>query len=164
LPLKSTRNSTLWIGKDPSKAGAMQIKLGTGNFSWTEAQTIEYEANQGKISSTDGGVATQGDDVPMAVQFDAIFEFYYDCTIGSVVYQSPVELLQSETRADGDACGPPSVHLWLDTTIECADETQVESLMFPRFRWESLNYDSDAGRISCSGNCLAVEPILVDRT
>jgi len=154
----------LWIGKDPTKASAMQIKLGSGNFSWTEAQTVEYEPNQGKIASTDGGAATQGDDVPMAVQFDAIFEFYYDCTIGSKVFQSPIELLQSATQAAGDACGPPSVHLWLDTTFECSDGDEIESLMFPRFRWESLNYDSDAGRISCSGSCLAIEPILYDRT
>jgi hypothetical protein len=134
--------------------GTATMKVGTGNFNWTEAQTLEYTPNRGRIKPhNDGATVKRGDDQPMAVSFDIVFEEY----VSDSGY-SPAELLHSNFRASADdTCGPSSVDIILDTTANCSVGAN-ETLTFRRFRWESLSYDIDQGQISCSGNCLAPAP------
>lgn len=160
MPSKNLNDSyfTLRVwNSDTSALVTTTMKIGQGNFTWTEAQTIEYTPNRGRIApQNDGGSVRQGDDVPMAVSFDIVFEEYESST-----GYSPVELLHSPYRAsEDDTCGPSSVDIILDTSAEC-DTANNERLIFPRFRWENISYDVDQGQISCSGNCLSTEPAKV---
>jgi hypothetical protein len=155
MPSKNLANSYLSLqAYDGTATVSATMKIGTGNITWTEARVLNYTPNRGKIRPQDGATVQEGEDTPMAVNFDVVFEEY----VATGTTYSPPELLHSGFRAAADdTCGPSSVNIVLDTTDDCG--VGAERLIFPRFRWENLSYDIEQGQITCQGNCLAIEPI-----
>ena len=159
MPQIRLQNSTLWIQGGASEA--IEVTIGDGNFTWTENRSIEYTLNRGKIDAANGGVAREGDDQPISVSFDILWDEYIVDGAGSV---TPVEALKQEgaqgsswVSSDLDSCTPYAVDLQLIRNLgDCFTGTnQYEKYVFVSFRYESIDHDVDAGTMSVSGTCQA---------
>ena len=140
----------------------IEIKIGTGNLTYTETKNIEYNLDRGALS---GGTIREGDEVPMDVTFDFVWEYITSRLLSG---QEPTisDALKQTGRAaswlstDSDPCQPYSVDIQMEYDPACND-TDIETITFPDFRYESLAHDASAGTIACSGKCNAVQPIVV---
>lgn len=165
MPQINLKNTRLYITDGTPSAQFVEVIIGDGNVSWTENRTIEYAKNRGKLSSADGGVAREGDDNPVSVSFDIRWdEFTSDDS--SV---TPVEAIQNVGQAitdtwlsvDSDNCTPYAVNLELIRDLGVCfvsagggtGTDRYEKYLFTSFRWESMDYDVDAGTMAVSGTC-----------
>lgn len=137
------------ITDQSSLLGYAEVRIGTGRITWNAKQTIEYTLNRGKVSPNDGGLATQGDDQPLDVSFECTFEYY---TGGA---QTNPKLLM--TVNDNQTCSPAPVDLYVFIDSDCADQGSV-LFFFPEFRWETFNFDPNAGTMAVAGKCRVTRP------
>jgi hypothetical protein len=208
MPQKTLRDSWLFICDSTSVKGAedlldlnvhslaygsnwIAVKIGEGNISWTEARTVTYKRDRGRLTQVDGtvevfiGEAIAGDEQPMEVSFDIVFESYHNPNASGA---GPVEAIKGVNAAtvypsgaskptqivDGnaaceignwgnadtvDSCAPWAVNLLMQFQPECGTGTEV--LWFPRFRWDSLQFNISEGTIACTGKCTALKPLKV---
>jgi hypothetical protein len=129
------------------------------------------------------GEAIAGDESPCEVSFDIVFESYISSgtevdpvsalkgTSTATKYANgtskPTKIVEGDsgdlddwTNADTiDTCAPWSVNLVAQFDPGCHADAQVEVLWFPRFRWDSLQFDISNGQISCQGKCSALKPV-----
>lgn len=154
---KSLKNCTVTI-KDGG-SNSIELKVGEGTVSWSEKRTIEYTLNRGKISSADGGATREGDDQPLDVSFDIIFEYYKSAGTED---PTPVEALKKEggastwaTTDSDDPCAPYAVTIEIvyDPDCDSGIDNPIETITIPRFRYESIDADLNAGTLSVSGTC-----------
>jgi hypothetical protein len=90
------------------------LKIGDGTLSWTENRAVEYVLDRGAIfHATDPtGLITAytrfGDETPMEVSFDFIFDSYavFGDTSSVVAPYGPIELLKGENALAGAARKP----------------------------------------------------------
>lgn len=159
---KSLKNSKIYI-KDAG-SNEVEIIVGDGNVTWTEGRTLEVTPNRGKISPSDGGTVTEGDDVPMEVSLDFTFTYYYSSGSEAV---TPIEAIKGinnasdwETTDTVDPCAPYSVNIVIDYDPgTCGGVSNPrEVITLPRFRWTSGDFDMDAGSGTFQGQCGATAP------
>lgn len=168
MPQKDLRNCEIYITDGDS--GSVEIRVGEGNLTWTERQTIEYTLNRGKLASADGGAARYGDDEPIDVTLDFLWDWY--TSTGGV---GPAEALKREGAAsawvsvdDEDPCAPYAVNIEVIYDAgECWDEVSTadgryERYILPIFRYNDIEYNLDEGSISVTGQCQATK-ILTER-
>jgi hypothetical protein len=126
---------------------SVTVKVGEGNLTFSEKQNMEYVLDRGILSTV-----KEGDQVPVEVKFDFMWEYI----AGTSTAKGLVEAIKGSTSlvsTDTDACRPYACDLevvYTPTPITCGDK---ETISFPDFRWESLEYDLKAATISCSGKC-----------
>lgn len=130
------------------------LKIGTGKISWTEAKAYEYDLERGKIDPAALGTATEGDDTPMSVSFDAIVEYY----AGSGD-RNPRQIMQVESDNN---CYPVPVDIGVFVN-ECAFQKHAQYYIAD-FRWESLAYDPAAGTLAVSGQSIFPTAFMLDTT
>lgn len=124
------------------------IKVGDGTLTYTESQNIEYVLDRGLLDTT-----RLGDEVPMDVNFDLVWEFLLSSTTATV---TPKEALQQKGSAStwvstsADVCEPYAVDIETTNDPKCADE-ELEQTTLPDFRWESIDHDYSEGTMSVSG-------------
>lgn len=141
------KNATLTIADGNSHT--LTVRLCEGVLSWTEKKNIEYIRNRGSLNDV-----KEGDQVPLELKLDAIFDFI---TMGSDNVVSFNDALTKTggasawTSSDTDTCQPYAVNLILVHTPVCT--AKAETVTFPKFRYESLDFDPKTGKISCSGKC-----------
>jgi len=154
---KSLKNCTVTI-KDGG-SNSIELKLGEGTITWNEKRTIEYTLNRGKVGSADGGATREGDDQPLEVSFDLIFEYWKSTGSENA---TPVEALKKEgaaatwdTTDTDDPCAPYCVDIEIEYDPECGNNitNPIETITIPRFRYESISGDISAGTLSVSGTC-----------
>lgn len=130
----------------------LEINIGEGNLTWTETRAIVYKMSYGLIK-----YAMLGDQTPMDVSFDFVWEFLKSAT-GEPV--TPKEALTQSGAAsswmttDTDTCQPYAVNLILTYNPPCIN-VYSEIITFPNFRQETLDQDLRNGTIAVKGKCLA---------
>ncbi len=136
----------------------LEVKIGTGNVTYNEQRQIVYTLDRGVLDT-----AREGDDVPMDVVLDFIWEFLTAVSGSGTptvedVFKKQGEASGWETSAS-DACEPYAVDIQIQHIPPCSGE-QVETLLFPDFRYESLNHNLRDAAVAVTGKCNAKQAIV----
>lgn len=136
----------------------LEVKIGEGNCTYNEQRTMEYVLDRGELDNV-----REGDDVPMDVSLDFVWEFL--SSISGADTPTIEEVFKNEGNAsswessDSDTCRPFAVDLEIEHIPPCGGE-EPEIVTLPDFRWESLNHDLRAATVAVSGKCNAKEAIV----
>ena len=136
-------------------ANEIVIKIGEGNLTYSENRTIEYTLDRGRIDEV-----REGDEVPMDVSFDLLWEFITGNQDSAGVPPTVEDVLKNINNAaswissDPDACRPFAIDIVLENVPVCgsgAATQEQEFITLPDFRYETLDHDLSAGTIAVSG-------------
>jgi hypothetical protein len=140
-----------------SAQNILEINIGEGTLSWVEKVTREYSKNRGLLDTV-----RNGDEEPMDVNFDLLYEYVRTQSGASAGAVSPVDALKKQNGASAwvttstDACEPYAIDIEVRNDPPCGGQ-EIEVVTLPDFRHEQLTYDLRQGTISCTGKCNAVE-------
>lgn len=155
------KNATIkFVDGTPTTPKTLTIKIGMGTLSYTEHLKREYTLDRGKLSTV-----RNGDDTPMDVSLDFIWEFLKGSTTVAV---TPEDVLRqrlggaSWVSTDVDTCAPFSIDIQI-FYAPCVTK-MLEDIYLPDFRFEQLAYDAKAGMIKCTGRCNAIQAVIARRT
>ena len=134
------------------------VKLGEGNFTYTENKNRDYILDRGSLDSV-----RDGDDVPVELTLDAVWEYMSGkaSTAGTPTVEDAMKQRNGAidwVSSDPDTCNPYAVDIELvidPTPAGCGD---VETYLFSDFRYEQVNHDLRGGTLSFSGKCNVTEP------
>ncbi len=135
----------------------LEIKIGDGNVTYTEASEFEYDLDRGLLDTV-----RSGDQVPMDISLDFVYEYI---TTGTSETTSPMDALKqigdaSEWRSSSsDPCEPYAVDVTVIHTPICTTQ-EIETTVFPDFRSESREPDLGEATVSVSGRCNAIQPTI----
>lgn len=149
-------NSALTI---PAVTGPnlLEIRIGQGNLTYTEARTIEYRLNRGLLDSV-----REGDQVPVDMSFDVEW-WYLRSASGEPI--TPEEALKRTgnasawTTTSADPCEPYAVDIVVTYHLSCGN-VEDEIIVFQDFRWESLDHNLKDAQISVKGKCNITEAVV----
>jgi hypothetical protein len=133
----------------------LEIKIGDGNLTYTEANEYEYDLDRGVLDSV-----RAGDQVPLDLNLDFVYEYI---TTGTAETISPMDALKGIGGASGwvsssaDGCEPYAVDVEVVHTPICTTQ-EIETTVFPDFRSESREPDLGEASVSVSGRCNVVQP------
>lgn len=135
----------------------LTVKIGEGNLTFNEKNTIEYKKDRGLLSTV-----RKGDEEPLEVSFEFWWEFLKastgeDPSIEDVLKKRG-EAADWLTTSD-DICEPYCVDIVVLYTPECST-LDIEKIELKMFRWETLNHDLKQGQLSCSGKCNIKEAVI----
>lgn len=135
---------------------SLAIRIGEGNLTYNETRNMEYNLDRGTLDEV-----REGDQVPMAVSFDFVWEYLQGPSSASTASGGTPTIedalkntgaAANWTSSDADACRPYAVDIEVLYVPNCATGDK-ETITLPDFRWESLNHDLRAGTVAVSGNC-----------
>ncbi len=133
----------------------LQVRLGDGNFTYTEKKAREYKKNRGKLDAV-----RNGDEDPLEVKLD--FGWIYiksssgePLTVEDVLKQQG--LAASWVTAGHDPCEPYCVTLRIEYTPPCST-AKKEIIDLAEFRYEELQHDTKTAMIACTGKCNLTTP------
>jgi len=156
------KNVTFYIRDGSTPQNEIEIKIGEGNFTYTENVEREYNLDRGLLDEV-----RNGDEQPMDVVFDFVWD-YIEGTTNTGCTPTVEDALKKRGCAadwmtvDDDPCAPYAVDIVLDNIPPCADVPfSQETLTFPDFRHDTLAHDASAGSVACTGRCNATEPTSV---
>lgn len=148
-------------GLSGTVSSSLSIHVGNGNLSWTEKRNVEYVRDRGLLDTV-----RRGDDDPMEVRFNATYVMLtQDVTNGATEPISIRDALTASGAASSwassslDPCEPYAVNLRLTYDPICPG-IKNEVVLFPDFRYETLECDVKAGTISVTGKCNAKVPTI----
>lgn len=146
--------ATLYLRDGSSPKKTLEVKIGTGTFTYDEKRAREYSKDRGNLD-----VVRDGDQTEMDVKFDFQWEFLRSDG-GSVPtveeFLKQVGVASSYVTSDPDTCQPYSVDIVLLYVPLCGG-VKNEKIVCPLFRWEDMNHDAKAGQVSVSGKCNVVQ-------
>jgi len=132
----------------------LEIKIGEGDISWTEAREFIYDLDRDKLDTV-----RQGADQPVSAEMSFTYEWVKS---QSGQPMTPVEALKGIGPASqwvsssADLCEPYAVNIRVRHCPPCGG-AQDEDVVFPDFRWESLDFSLADASISVSGQCNVTE-------
>lgn len=144
------KKAVLTVKDGGTTPNTVTVKIGEGNLTFSEKRNMEYTLDRGLLDTV-----KEGDQVPVEVKFDFMWEYIS----GTSVVAGLRDIIQGTTTpvahvsTDTDACRPYACDVevvYTPTPSTCGDK---ETITFPDFRWESLEFDLRAATISCSGKC-----------
>jgi hypothetical protein len=133
----------------------IEIKIGEGDVKWTESREINYELDRGVLDTV-----RQGDEQPVEVTISATFEHVRTGTSESI---TPTDAIKGQGGASewvsssDDQCEMFAVDLVIEYQPPCGS-AELETITFPDFRWENLEFSFKDATIDVSGRCNSVEP------
>lgn len=136
----------------------VEVKVGDGNFQYTESKEFTYEDDRGNLDTV-----REGKQIPMDVTFDFVWDFitgYTDSdnpTVEDAIKQKG-EASDWISTSD-DLCEPYCVDIEVDHVPPCSDQLG-ELFTFPAYRRDKLTHDMSKSQVSATGRCNAVEPII----
>jgi hypothetical protein len=136
----------------------LKVKVGEGNLTFNAKRNMIYVRE--KRSIVDGFVMT-GDDEPMDVKLDMIWEFLSSDTAEPPTME---EAILNEGNAAGwvtsgaDPCEPFAIDIEVIYTPPCTG-VKAERILLKEYRWESLDHDLKAGTLATSGKCKILTPV-----
>ena len=142
-------------------ANEIEIKIGEGNLTYTEARNIEYTLDRGVLDEV-----REGDQIPVDVSFDFTWEYLRGPSSGSTaVGGTPTieDALKQRgaaahwTSTDSDTCRPYAVDIEVVRTPSPAACGDAETYLLQDFRWENVDHDLRDGSCSVSGKCNVTE-------
>ena len=150
------RNSVLKIKDGSGTPNSLTVKIGDGNLTWSEKRNVEYKLNRGLVDEV-----RLGDDIPMDVRFDFVWDFLKSDTGEPVTIEEALKktgAAASWVSSDADTCRPYAVDLEFTYDPDCG-ATKTEVIVLPDFRWEELAHDPKAGQVAVTGKCNATEAL-----
>lgn len=135
----------------------IEIKIGDGDLKYTEKNEYTYDKDRGDLDTV-----REGDEVPMEVALDVVYEHITTGTSESI---SPMDALKRKGSASewvsssSDLCEPYSVDLVLSHVAPCGSSDD-ETTTFPDFRSDQREVSLKDAKISVTGRCNATEPIV----
>ncbi len=135
----------------------IDIKIGDGDFKYTEADQYKYDLDRGQLDTV-----RTGDDQPMEITMNFTFEHVKSGT-GEAI--TPIEALKGINAAaewvssSADLCEPYAVDVEVLNVPPCGTSGS-DTYLFPDFRSEKRDYDIKNATIAVSGKCNAIEPTI----
>ncbi len=135
----------------------IEIKIGDGDFKYTEADQFKYDLDRGVLDTV-----RTGDDQPMEITMNFTFEHVKSTGTEAV---TPIEALKgtgaaaSWVSSSSDQCEPYSVDVVVANVPPCGTSGS-DTYLFPDFRSEKRDFDVKNATIAVSGKCNAIEPII----
>jgi len=135
----------------------IDIKVGEGNVTYTEANEYEYDLDRGVLDTV-----RAGNDVPMDVSLDFVYEYI---TTGTGETISPMDALKQEGGASGwvsassDVCEPYAIDIEVVHTPICTTQA-IETTVFSDFRSNSREVDLGEASVAVSGSCNVTQPTI----
>ncbi len=133
----------------------LAVRIGEGNMTYSETKNRDYILNRGNLDTV-----RPGDDVPMDVAFDFVWEYITAVTDSAVPTIEDALKQRGEASAwittSSDACEEYCVDLEVHYDPQCGG-TNSEKIALPYFRHEKLDHNLKDSQISCTGKCNAVE-------
>jgi hypothetical protein len=136
----------------------VEITVGEGNVTYTEAREFIYDLDRGNLDSV-----REGDDQPLAVSLSVTFEAISTGTSETI---SPHDALTQQGSASGwvssgaEICEVYAIDIVVLHTVACGAK-EDETVTFPEFRFESFVPDYQAASIALAGRCKVTEPTVV---
>jgi hypothetical protein len=136
-------------GGTGSNLKTLEIKIGDGNITWAEKRNMEYTLDRGQLDTV-----REGDEVPVDVKIDLVYEFLTAATGDTV--PTPEDVLKHRGPAStwisssSDPCEPFAIDVEVVYTPACGGE-DPETVLIQDYRWEQLDHDPKAGTLSTSG-------------
>lgn len=133
----------------------IDIKVGDGNVTYTEANEYEYDLDRGVLDTV-----RSGDEVPMDVSLDFVYEYI---TTGTGESISPMDALKKIGGASGwvssssDPCEPYAIDIEVVHTPICTTQA-IETTVFSDFRSDSREVDLGEAAVAVSGRCNVTQP------
>lgn len=135
----------------------LEIKVGDGNLTYTEARELTYELDRGTLDTV-----REGDDQPVAVNIQFVYEHV---RTGTGELCSPVDGLKGIGGAaewissdQDDNCAPYAVDMIIEHTPACSGQSvETETTTFENFRYDNLQFDLSAASIAVTGRCNSTE-------
>lgn len=134
----------------------LEIKIGDGDISWTEGRELLYDLDRGRLDTV-----RLGDEQPLAVEIQFTFE-YITSQSGKPI--TPLEAIKGIKAASewvsssDDLCEPYACNIRVRNCVPCGTDHD-EDIVFPDFRWESLDYSVADASVGVSGQCNATEAL-----
>lgn len=128
----------------------IEIKIGEGDLSWTEAREILYDLDRDLLDTV-----RLGQEQPVEIDLAFIFD-YVTTESGQTI--TPIDALKrigeaSEwVNSSTDACEPYAVDIYVVHCVPCGTD-QDQDFTFSDFRYESLEYSIQDASIAVSGRC-----------
>jgi hypothetical protein len=128
----------------------LEIKIGEGNLTWSEAKEYEYLLDRGDLDTV-----KEGDEQPLEISLEFVYEHV---TAGTGEDITPVDALKQLGDATewvssaADQCEPFAVDIVILQCVPCGT-TEDEEVVFADFRYESLDYDLEEATIATGGRC-----------
>jgi len=132
------------------EAQRLDITIGEGNLTYTEAKEYEYLKNRGVLDTV-----REGEDQPLDVSLEFAYEFVTTGTGEAITPVDAVKQINGASEwvsASSDLCEPYCVDIEIDRSLSCGS-TEDETTILADFRYESLEYSLQDATISVSGKC-----------
>ena len=133
----------------------IEIMVGEGNLTWTEAKEYEYLRERGDLDTV-----KEGDEQPTEMSMEFAYE-YIKTQSGQTI--TPVDALKQQGEASewvsssSDLCEPYAVDVLAKHCVPCGTD-EDEDVLFTDFRYESLDFDVGEATIAVGGRCNTSEP------
>ena len=136
---------------------SIELTIGEGNVSWTEARALDYSGDRGKLKDR-----RLADEEAMSVSLDLTWEYLEGVnTVGEDPTPRDVIYFQNQASdwksTDTDPCRPKCIDIILYYSPACTGLNVNEEITLPRYYSESLACDLSAGTLASSGTCLATK-------
>ncbi|MHC4301380.1 MAG: hypothetical protein ACYS7Y_29280 [Planctomycetota bacterium] len=139
----------------------IEINVGEGNLTWTEAKEYEYLRNRGDLDTV-----KEADEQPVEMSMEFVYD-YIKTQSGQTI--TPVDALKQTGEASewvsssSDLCEPYSVDVLAKHCVPCGSD-EDEDVLFVDFRYESLDFDVGEATIAVSGRCNVSSPTVTRST
>jgi hypothetical protein len=148
------------IDGTPTTPKTLEVKIGEGTLTYNEKRNMEYVRNRRQVA-----FVRTGDDEPMDVNFDFIWEFLRSktgdpITIEEAIKGSAPAVTAGWVTSGADPCEPYSVDIRITYTPP-GPGVQKEIITLKEYRWEGGNHDLKAGTVASSGKCKISEADII---
>jgi hypothetical protein len=139
----------------------IDVTVGEGNITWTEAKEYEYLLDRGDLDTV-----REGDEQPLEISLEFVYEAIKTGTSETV---TPVDAVKGTGGAAEwvssatDLCEPYAVDMEILHCVPCGT-TEDEDVVFPDFRYESLEFDLGEATIAVAGRCNVSEATVTRST
>jgi len=136
----------------------VEIKIGEGNLTYAEKRNMQYVRDRGRLDKV-----REGDEDPVEVKFDFIWEFIKADTGKTPTIEDCLKKRGNASTwisTSPDLCEPYSVDIYVYYNTPCAtDDDEQITLQF--FRYEELAHDLKAASVAVTGKCNVKEASVV---
>lgn len=134
---------------------SINVKLGDGNFTFTEKKPREYKKNRGFLDAV-----RNGDEDPLEVKLDFAWIFIKSSTGEAIMVEDALKQTGQAANwvtAGHDPCEPYCVTVRLIYVPPCPG-VDNEIIDLAEFRYEELQHDAKTGMIACTAKCNLTKP------
>lgn len=134
----------------------INLRIGTGSVSYDEKLKMEYIMDRGILDTV-----RLGEDEPMDVKLDCQWIYITAASVDTI--PTVEDVLKNRgpastwSTSSSNPCEPYSIDLVIKDLPCSAD--QPETLIFPDFRYESINHDLKSSNLSIAGKCNSTQAI-----